>query len=199
MMQRLRLLIPTAGALLALPFSLRARNERAAIQAAYLFHETGDPLTTVASDQAIPFEPGQLEPVLAALRDFVEATEPTARGFNQTSARFGEEALVAVRGRYLSACAVFRGNGEANLRKDLARFVRDFEERNEGSLETWEQAVQHADEATRELSELVNGPIPSESRPGDASGSDQPAIATAGVSPEGESRTAPGPTPLGSA
>jgi hypothetical protein len=153
----LRLLIPAAGALLALPFGLRARTERTAIRAAYLFHGSGDPLATVSSDEAIPFEPTQLEPVLEALRDFVQAAEPKGHGFSQTSERFGEETLVAVRGRYVSACAVFRGNGETMLRRDLIRFVRGFEERNEASLETWEQAVRLADEASRELSKLVNG------------------------------------------
>jgi hypothetical protein len=154
----LRLLIPTAGALLALPFGLRARTERTAIRAAYLFHWSGDPLAAVASNEAIAFEAAQLEPVLEALREFVQASEPKGRGFNEISERFGEETLVAVRGRYVSACAVFRGNGEANLRRDLIRLIRGFEERNEASLETWERAVHLAGEASQELSNLVNGP-----------------------------------------
>lgn len=198
-LDRLRLLIPTAGALLALPFSLRGRNERTTIQAAYLFHESGDPLATVASAEAIPFEPDQLEPVLKALRTFVTAPEPTGRGLAQTSERFGDEGFIGIRGRYVSACAVIRGNGEANLRKDLARFVREFEDRNAASLTTWEQAVRLADEAARDLSDLVNGPSPSRPSEPQGGGSDQAAIGGRSVGPVGESGAASGPSPMGSA
>lgn len=160
MSHSLRPLVSLVGAMLALPFR-PGRSEKTAIQAAYLFHRSGDPLATVASDQTIPFEPGQLEPILGAVRGFVEESEPKGRGLHQTSERFGEETLVAVRGRFVSACAVFRGNGEANLRRDLIRLVRGFEERNETSLDTWEQAIGLAEEASRELTDIVNGPIAS--------------------------------------
>lgn len=198
-LDRLRLLIPTAGALLALPFSLRGRNESTTIQAAYLFHESGDPLATVASDEAIPFEPGHLVPILKALRTFVTAPEGTGRGMAQTSERFGDEALIGIRGRYVSACAVIRGNGEANLRKDLARFVRKFEERNGPALTTWEQAMRLTDEAARDLSDLVNGRSPS--RPSEPPGgaSERPPILHGTVNPVGESGAGPGLSPIGSA
>jgi hypothetical protein len=188
--------------MLALPFSLRGRNDRSTIQAAYLFHESGDPLATVASENATAVEPEQLAPILKALRTFVETSEPTGPGFGQTSERFGDASFVAVRGRHLSACAVFRGNGEATLRKELVRFLREFEERNVGSLTTWERARLLADEASRGLSDFVNGPMPPRppaSHAGQGSGLDEPALAPRSADPVGEGGAASGPAPTGSA
>src|SRR5207247_8710380 len=102
-------IVPAAVAMLALPFGLRGRVEEKNVRAVYLFHRSGDPLVTVASEYVLPIESTQLEPVLGAVRDFVDRPEPAGRGIQQTTRRFGEEAVVGVRGQVLSSCAVLRG------------------------------------------------------------------------------------------
>ena len=148
--------------MLALPFGLRSRVEEKSVRAVYLFHRSGDPLVTVASEAVPPFESTQLEPVLGAVRDFIESPEPAGRGIQQTTRRFGEEGVVGVRGQFVSACVVFRGRGEGIIRRDLVRFVRDFEERNESRLGSWEEAASLAGEASLAMTSLMDGQVPSE-------------------------------------
>ena len=69
--------------------------------------------------------------------------------------RFDEEALVAVRGDHVSVCAVFRSANTSAIRRDLVRFIRDFEDRNEGRLQTWEDACRFAGEAADAMSPLI--------------------------------------------
>ena len=157
----LPLLIPTAVAMLALPFGLRARAAESSVRAVYLFHRSGDPLATVASADSPAFEPTQLGPVLGAVRAFVENADPRNGAVQQTTRRFGEEGLVAVRGQYLSACAVFRVSADGSLRRELVRFVREFEARNEANLDTWEHAAEVADEASSAISGIAGGIISS--------------------------------------
>ncbi len=145
--------------MLALPFGLRSRVEEKNVRAVYLFHRSGDPLVAVASEAVPPFESRQLEPVLGAVRDFIERPEPAGRGIQQTTRRFGEEGVVGVRGQFVSACVVFRGRGEGIIRRDLVRFVRDFEERNEGRLGSWEDATSLAGEASLAMTELMEGQV----------------------------------------
>ena len=99
------LLVPAMIAMLAFPIRLRWQGNDHAVRAVYLFHRSGDPLATVASDFVPPIAADQLGPVLGAVRTFVD-TPTEAHEFRLTSERFGEEGLVAVRGRYVSACAV---------------------------------------------------------------------------------------------
>ena len=148
--------------MLALPFGLRSRVEEKNVRAVYLFHRSGDPLVAVASAAVPPFESTQLEPVLGAVRDFIESPEPAGRGIQQTTRRFGEEGVVGVRGQFVSACVVFRGRGEGIIRRDLVRFVRDFEERNESHLGSWEEATSLAGEASLAMTGLMDGQLPSE-------------------------------------
>lgn len=157
MFDLLPLLIPAAAAMLALPFGLRTHPEEKSVRAVYLFHRSGDPLATVAWENVAPFERTQLEPVLGAVREFVEPTDDRSRRPDQKTLRFGEEGLVAVRGEFVSACAVFHGNGEGNLRRQLVRFVREFEAQNEANLGTWEQAVGVAEVASSAISGIVGG------------------------------------------
>src|SRR5205823_5569038 len=96
-----RLLIP-AATLLALPFA-RSRGEEKNVRAVYLFHHSGDPLVTVASDDVLPFESKHLEPLLDAVRDFVDSPEPAGHGIQQTTRRFGEEGVVGGRGQFVRA------------------------------------------------------------------------------------------------
>jgi len=155
-----RLLIP-AATLLALPFA-RSRGEEKNVRAVYLFHRSGDPLVAVASDAVLPFESKHLEPLLGAVRDFVDSPEPAGHGIQQTTRRFGEEGVVGVRGQFVSACVVFHGRGDGNIRRDLVRFVREFEERNEDRLGSWEEATTLAGEASLALTSLMDGQVPSE-------------------------------------
>ena len=155
-----RLLIP-AATLLALPFA-RSRGEEKNVRAVYLFHRSGDPLVAVASDAVLPFESKHLEPLLGAVRDFVDSPEPAGHGIQQTTRRFGEEGVVGVRGQFVSACVVFHGRGDGNIRRDLVRFVREFEERNEDRLGSWEEATTLAGEASLAMTSLMDGQVPSE-------------------------------------
>jgi len=155
-----RLLIP-AATLLALPFA-RSRGEEKNVRAVYLFHRSGDPLVAVASDAVLPFESKHLEPLLGAVRDCVDSPEPAVHGIQQTTRRFGEEGVVGVRGQFVSACVVFHGRGDGNIRRDLVRFVREFEERNEDRLGSWEEATTLAGEASLALTSFMDGQVPSE-------------------------------------
>jgi hypothetical protein len=148
--------------MLAVPFGLRSRAEEKNVRAVYLFHRSGDPLVTVSSDAVPPLESSQLEPVLGAVRDLVERSDSTGRGIQQTIHRFGDEAVVGVRGQFLSACVVFHGRGDAIIRRDLVRFVRDFEQRNENRLGSWEEATALAGEASLAMTGLMDGQTPSE-------------------------------------
>jgi len=159
------LLVPAMIAMLAFPLGLRWRGADHAVRAVYLFHRSGDPLATVASDFVPPIAADQLGPVLGAVRTFVD-TPSEAREFHLTSERFGDEGLVAVHGRFVSACAVYRGSADGPLGRDLIRFVREFEAVNETHLGTWEDAASITRVASNAISVLV------ESR--DASG---PAVA----------------------
>ncbi|HYS74139.1 MAG TPA: hypothetical protein VEO96_09220 [Thermoplasmata archaeon] len=163
------LLVPAMIAMLAFPLGLRWRGADHAVRAVYLFHRSGDPLATVASDFVPPIAADQLGPVLGAVRTFVD-TPSEAREFHLTSERFGDEGLVAVHGRFVSACAVYRGSADGPLGRDLIRFVREFEAVNETHLGTWEDAASITRVASNAISVLV------ESR--DASG---PAVALTGA------------------
>ena len=109
----------------------------------------------VAPDQAPPFAPEQLEPIIWTVRDFVETSMPKSQGYDVTSMRFDEEALVAVRGVHFSVCAVFRSANTSAIGRDLVRFVRDFEGRNEGRLQTWADACRFSGEAADAMSPLI--------------------------------------------
>ena len=41
------------------------------------------------------------------------------------------------------------------IRRDLVQFIRDFEDRNEGRLQTWEDACRFAGEAADAMSPLI--------------------------------------------
>src|SRR3989441_5477953 len=101
------LVVPAAALMLALPFGthFRATTGHRQMRAVYLFHRTGEPIAMVAPDHAPPFAPEQLEPIIWTVRDFVETSMPRSQGYDVTSMRFDEEALVAVRGSHVSVCA----------------------------------------------------------------------------------------------
>src|SRR5437879_4757535 len=149
---------PAAALMLALPlgmhFCAAPAGDRQS-RAVYLFRRTGEPIAMVAPDHAPPFAPEQLEPIIWTVRDFVETSMPKSQGYEVTSMRFDEEGLVAVRGAHVSVCAVFRSANASAIRRDLVRFIRDFEGRNEGRLQTWEDACRFAGEAADAMSPLI--------------------------------------------
>ena len=151
------LLVPAAAAMLALPFGMHARapTKSGHMRAVYLFHRTGEPIAMVAPDHAPPIAPEQLEPIIWTVRDFVETSMPKSQGYDVTSIRFDEEALVAVRGAHVSVCAVFRSPNTSAIRRELVRFIREFEGRNEGRLQSWEEASRFAGEAADAMSPLM--------------------------------------------
>src|SRR5438046_8842577 len=110
-------IVPAAVAMLALPFGLRSRVEEKNVRAVYLFHRSGDPLVTVASEYVLPIESTQLEPVLGAVRDFVDSPEPAGRGLQQTPRRFGQEGVVGVRGQFVRAGVVVGARGDGSTRR----------------------------------------------------------------------------------
>ena len=148
-------LIPALVLMLALPIGLRWRATDPKVRAVYLFHRSGEPVAMVASDRLPPFAAEELEPIVSSVRDFAEAGFPAGQGSGVTSLRFDDESLVAVRGTDVSVCAVFRSRSTARVRRDLIRFIRSFEGRNEGRLETWQDACRFAGEATHALSPLL--------------------------------------------
>src|SRR5437867_3940242 len=141
-------------AMMAFPIGLRWRGADHAVRAVYLFHRSGDPLATVASDFVPPIAADELGPVLGAVRTFVD-TPTAALEFHPTSQRFGDEGLVAVHGRFVSACAVYRGAGDGALGRDLVRFVRAFESANEAHLGSWEDATSVAIVASNAIGGLI--------------------------------------------
>jgi hypothetical protein len=150
-------LVPAAAAMLALPFGLKGRSEEPNVRAMYLFHRSGDPIVTMASEVVEPLPPTLLEPVLGAVREFVGGEDLAGRRMAQTSQRFGEEGFVGVRGQYVSACAVIHGRGDGPIRRDLVRFVEAFEARNAERLETWEAATSCVGEASEAMVALMEG------------------------------------------
>ena len=151
------LLVPSAAVMLALPFGMHSRGPSKAchIRAVYLFHRTGEPIAMVAPDHAPPIAAEQLEPIIWTVSDFVETSVPKSQGYDVTSMRFDKEAFVAVRGAHVSVCAVFRSANVAAIRRDLVRFIRDFEGRKQGRLQTWEDACRFAGEAAEAMSPLI--------------------------------------------
>jgi hypothetical protein len=149
-------LVPAAS-MLALPFGLKGRSEERSVRAMYLFHRSGDPIVTMASEEASPLASELLEPVLGAVRDFVATGDQSGRRMSQTSQRFGEEGVIGVRGQYVSACAVIHGRGDGLFRRDLLRFIQDFEDRNRDRLETWESATRLVGEASEAMVSLMDG------------------------------------------
>src|SRR2546422_4450165 len=140
---------------LQLGMQVRAPTQIREMRAVYLSPGSGEPIAMVAPDHAPPFAPEQLEPIIWTVRDFVETSMPKSQGYDVTSMRFDEEALVAVRGAHVSVCAVFRSANTSAIRRDLVRFIRDFEDRNEGRLQTWEDACRFAGEAADAMSPLI--------------------------------------------
>ena len=153
--QFLIVLFPAMVLMLAIPIGLRWQRTDSRVRAVYLFHRSGEPVAMVASDRLPPFAAEDLEPIVGSVRDFAEAGLAASQPVDVTSLRFDEESLVGVRGIDVNVCAIFRGRSTAEVRRDLVRFIRVFEGRNEGQLGTWRDACRFAGEATDALSPLL--------------------------------------------
>lgn len=146
--------------------AISAIQER--VIAVYLFYRTGDPLVALASGRILPIEAEQLEGVLALVGNFVETSVPSSRGVRVTAMRYDGLGIVAVRGDFVIAAAVYDGPANDTLRAELIRAVRQFEERRWRDLGTWEEATRSAEAVAEELSSLLYRPERMEESPGRA-------------------------------
>lgn len=128
------------------------------VAAVYLFHASGDPLVAVASDRTFPIEAERMQSILEAVGGFVETSIPGSRGYGVTGLRFDEQGVVAVRGQYVIAAALYDGPVYDTVRSELIRIVRSFENRHCRKLATWEEASSVAEPAAEELSKLLRQP-----------------------------------------
>lgn len=126
--------------------------------AVYLFHRSGDPLVAVAADRTFPIEAERIQSIIGVIGGFVETSIPSARGYSVTGLKFDEQGVVAVRGQYVIAAALYDGPVYDMARSELSRIVRSFEERHGKDLKTWESATRIAEDAAEELSKLVRRP-----------------------------------------
>jgi hypothetical protein len=69
--------------------------------------------------------------------------------------RYGEFGIVAVRGEFVIVAALYDGPIHDQLKAELLRTVRDFEERHWKDLATWEAATKLVEPASGELSKLL--------------------------------------------
>src|SRR5256885_2009689 len=134
---------PAAALMLALPFGMHLRTtaEDRQMRAVYLFHRTGEPIAMVAPDHAPPFAPEQLEPIISTVRDFVETSMPKSQGYDVTSMRFDEEALVAVRGAPRQRVRRVPQRDHAADPPCLRRIIPGLQDSDQRPLPTLESAV----------------------------------------------------------
>jgi len=132
------------------------------VVAVYLFYRSGEPLVALASGRSLPIEAEQLEGVLAIVGNFVETSVSSSRGLQVTAMRYDGLGIVAVRGDFVIAAAVYDGPAYDTLRAELIRAVRQFEERRWQDLGTWEEATKVTEGVAGDLSSLLYRPEPME-------------------------------------
>ncbi len=137
-------------------FSRSANQPR--VTAVYLFYRTGEPLVALAANRTLPIEAEQLEGLLSVVGNFVETSVAGARGYAVTAMRYDDLGIVAVRGEFTIAAAVYDGPAHDILRDDLLRSLRKFEERRWRDLSNWEDATKVAEVAAEELSTFLDRP-----------------------------------------
>jgi len=123
--------------------------------AVYLFYRSGEPLVALGSGRNLPIEAEQLESLLSVVGNFVETSVPGSRGYASTAMRYGEFGIVAIRGEFVIGAALYDGPIHDQLKAELLRTVRDFEERHWKDLATWEAATKLVEPASAELSKLL--------------------------------------------
>lgn len=135
---------------------LAAVEERA--RAVYLFYRSGEPLVALSSDRTYPIEAEQLEGVLSLVGNFVETSMAGGRRYDITAMRYETFGILAVRGQFVIAAAVYDGRAYDALRSELMRIVRNLEERHWRDLQSWEQATRVSETVADELSDLIYHP-----------------------------------------
>jgi hypothetical protein len=136
-----------------------AEKARRAI-AAYLFYRSGEPLVALASGRKLPIEAETLHDLLSVVGNFVETSVAGSRGYAATAMKYEGLGIVAVRGEFVIGAALTEGSESEDLKKDLLRTVRDFEERNWRNLSSWVDATKAAENASDEMSKLLQAPPP---------------------------------------
>jgi hypothetical protein len=131
-----------------------ARGAR--VIAVYLFYRAGEPLVALASGRDLPIEAEQLEGLLSVVGNFVETSVPGSRGYATTAMRYEDLGIVAVRGEFLIAAAVYDGVAYDALKDELLRTLRAMEERHWRHLGSWEEATKVAEAASEELSKFLH-------------------------------------------
>ena len=131
------------------------KQRGAHVVAVYLFYRSGEPLVALASDRDLPIEAEQLEGLLAVVGNFVETSVPSSRGYAMTAMRYEDLGIVAVRGEFLIAAAVYDGAAYDALRDELVQTLRAIEERHWRHLASWEEATKVAEPASDELSKFL--------------------------------------------
>lgn len=134
------------------------------VTAVYLFYRTGEPLVALAASRSLPIEAEQLEGLLAVVGNFVETSVAGARGYAVTSMRYDDLGIVAVRGEFTIAAAVYHGPTYDALRDRLLQTLRMFEERRWRDLSSWEDATAVAEAAEDELSNFLTQELPAKPR-----------------------------------
>lgn len=130
--------------------------------ATYLFYKTGEPLVALSSSRSFPIEAEQLEGVLAVVGNFVETSMSSAKGYGVTAMRYDRLGILAVRGQYVIAAAVYDGTAYDALRSELVRIVRNLEQKRRHQLQTWEDATKSAEAVAEDFSNLLYRPRKSE-------------------------------------
>lgn len=125
------------------------------IEAVYLFLRDGQPLVAATSERLYSIEAERLESILDVVGGFVETSLPSSRGIDVTGMRFDEKGVIAVRGRYLIAAALYSGPVYDIVRAELTRLLRSFEEAFPSALGSLEAAQRIAEPAAQELSKLL--------------------------------------------
>ncbi|MEK6987398.1 MAG: hypothetical protein AABX97_04780, partial [Candidatus Thermoplasmatota archaeon] len=126
--------------------------------AAYLFYKSGEPLVALSSSRSFPIEAEQLEGVLAVVGNFVETSVSAAKGYGVTAMRYDRLGILAVRGQYVIAAAVYDGAAYDALRSELVRIVRNLEQKRRHQLQTWEDATKSAEAVAEDFSNLLYRP-----------------------------------------
>ena len=123
--------------------------------AVYLFYRSGEPLVALAAGRNLPIEAETLEGLLSVVGNFVETSMPGSRGYASTAMRYEEFGIVGIRGEFVIGAALYDGPSHDQLKTELLRTVRDFEERHWRNLASWEAATKLAEPAGEEFGKLL--------------------------------------------
>lgn len=130
----------------------RVEERVVAVQA---FYRDGQPLVSLSSRRLADIDTGNIQGILRAIEAFVETSLPLSRGYAVTGVRFEGQGVLAVRGQYVIAVAVYDGPAYDAVRSGLVRAVREFEDDHWAQLGTWEGATRLVEAAAEKLSAVL--------------------------------------------